>query len=46
MKMDNWAEHANNMWLFGHKLWNFMEQKSKVFLKSDTAIALRRSKNL
>jgi hypothetical protein len=30
MKMNYWAENAYNKWLFGHKLWNFMEQISNL----------------
>lgn len=30
MKMDYWAEHANNKWLFGHKWWN----KSVIYCRT------------
>jgi hypothetical protein len=36
MKMDYWAEHANNKWLFGHKLWNFIEQISHLLSNCDS----------
>ena len=36
MKMDYWAEHANNKWLFGHKWWNFMEQISHLLSNWDS----------
>ena len=36
MKMDYWAEHANNKWLFGHKLWYFMEQISHLLSNWDS----------
>ena len=36
IKMDYWAEHANNKWLFGHKWWNFMEQISHLLLNWDS----------
>ena len=36
MKMDYWTEHTNNKWLFGHKLWNFMEQISHLLLTWDS----------
>ena len=39
IKMDYWAEHANNKWLFGHKwqtLWNFMEQISHLLSTWDS----------
>ena len=32
MKMDYWAEHANNKWLFGHILWTLWN-KSGIYLK-------------
>ena len=36
MKIDYWAEHANNKLLFGHKWWNFMEQISHLLLNLDS----------
>ena len=36
MKMDYWAEHANNKWLFGHKWWNFMELISHLLSNWDS----------
>ena len=30
MKMDYWAEHANNKWLFGHKWWTLWN-KSVIY---------------